>query len=285
MLNITGRTKQLGVIGDPISHSFSPKLHNYISNALGNDYIYSAWNVKSAELENAINGIRALSICGINVTAPHKVAVMKYLDETDPEARLLGSVNTVVNRDGKLTGYNTDSEGFYMALKAADIEVCGKNVLILGAGGVVKPTLMRMVRENPKRVTLLNRTHKKAESIADMIYEQLGARIETAVCDTDFDVVINTTSAGMAPQLDILPTDDIEEIKDIDFINENTAVVDMIYNPPQTRFLEEAKKRGAKTVNGLDMLIYQGTLAYGLFTGSHISDELVRKIKSEVFGV
>ena len=285
MINITGKTKQLGLIGDPIEHSFSPRLHNFISACLGADYVYSAWQVKSENLKNAIEGVRALQISGINVTAPHKKEVIKYLDDVDDTAKILGSVNTIVNKDGHLKGYNTDSEGFYLALKSQGIEISGKKILVIGAGGVAVPTLMRIIKENPKSITLLNRTAKKAEDISKQIYEKTGYGIDTGIKDLSFDIVINTTSAGMAPQLDTLPTDAIAEIKNLDFITEATAVVDMIYNPRETKFLKEASLHGAKTVNGLDMLIYQGILAYELFTGVKVGNDLVCRIKSEVFGV
>lgn len=275
---------QLGIIGYPVEHSFSPKMHNFMSDKLNNDYIYSAWCVEPQELRTAIEGIKALGIKGVNVTAPHKVAVMEYLDEISPQAKFLGSVNTVVNRNGKLYGYNTDSEGFYMALKSEGIEIYNAKILVLGAGGVVKPTLMRLVRENPKSITLATRTKEKAKVIAEAIKNEMCYEIKTEINILDFDIVINTTSAGMAPQLDVLPIDAIEGINDLEFINEHTAVIDMIYNPNETRFLKEAKIRGAKTMNGLNMLIYQGLIAYELFTGTKLPDDMAKTVRCEVFG-
>lgn len=275
---------QLGIIGYPVEHSFSPKMHNFMSDKLNNDYIYSAWCVEPQELRTAIEGIKALGIKGVNVTAPHKVAVMEYLDEISPQAKFLGSVNTVVNRNGKLYGYNTDSEGFYMALKSEGIEIYNAKILVLGAGGVVKPTLMRLVRENPKSITLATRTKEKAKVIAEAIKNEMCYEIKTEINILDFDIVINTTSAGMAPQLDVLPIDAIEGINDLEFINEHTAVIDMIYNPNETRFLKEAKIRGAKTMNGLNMLIYQGLIAYELFTGTKLPDDMAKTVRREVFG-
>lgn len=283
-MEVSGHTMQLGIIGYPVEHSFSPKMHNFMSDKLNNDYIYSAWCVEPQELRTAIEGIKALGIKGVNVTAPHKVAVMEYLDEISPQAKFLGSVNTVVNRNGKLYGYNTDSEGFYMALKSEGIEIYNAKILVLGAGGVVKPTLMRLVRENPKSITLATRTKEKAKVIAEAIKNEMCYEIKTEINILDFDIVINTTSAGMAPQLDVLPIDAIEGINDLEFINEHTAVIDMIYNPNETRFLKEAKIRGAKTMNGLNMLIYQGLIAYELFTGTKLPDDMAKTVRREVFG-
>jgi shikimate dehydrogenase len=284
LLQISGHTKQLGIIGYPVEHSFSPKMHNFISERLNNDYVYSAWRVAPNELEAAINGIRALGISGVNVTAPHKVEVMKYIDVVSEQAKLLGSVNTIVNRDGKLYGYNTDSEGFYAMLKNAGIDVEDKKLLIIGAGGVVKPTLIRLIQAKPKSITVVNRTKSKVLALKESLKAAMGFEIETEVRDKDYDIVINTTSAGMEPQLDSLPIDALEEFDDLSFINQNTAVVDMIYNPDETLFLKEAKKRGAKTtLNGLGMLINQGIISYEYFTGEKLPKDISEIVKREVF--
>ena len=282
-MKIDGKTIQLGVIGDPIEHTFSPALHNFIASEEGDNCVYCAWHVVPEKLADAMNGVRAMNIRGINATIPHKLHIMEYLDEISPQAKLLGSVNTVVNRNGKLCGYNTDAEGFYLALKNADINVCGKKILILGAGGVVKPVLVRLIQEKPKSITVLNRTPQKAELLKEQIKEQMGYLINTEF-SADYDVVINTTSAGMAPQTDVMPIDEIEGVNSLDFINADTAVVDMVYNPEETRFLYEARKRGAKTLNGLDMLINQGVLAYELFMDKKLPDDMGARIKKEVFG-
>lgn len=283
MPKVSGMTKQLGIIGYPVEHSFSPQMHNFISEYMNADYTYSAWRVSPDSLKSAIDGMRALGIAGINVTAPHKLEVMRYIDEVSDDAKILGSVNTVVNRDGRLYGYNTDADGFYKSLADEGIAVKDKRILIIGAGGVVKPTLIRLIRENPKSVTLVNRTKSKAEDLADRIKADTGFLVETDVKYSDFDIVINTTSAGMEPQVNSLPIDAIDEFDDLSFINENTAAVDMIYNPDETLFLREAKKRGAKTMNGLNMLINQGIISYELFTGIKLPDNLYKIIKKEVF--
>lgn len=281
---INGHTKQLGIIGYPVEHSFSPKMHNFLSEITHSNFTYSAWPVETKNLEAAIDGVRALNIAGINVTAPHKTEVMKYLDEISEQAKLLGSVNTVVNRGGRLIGYNTDAEGFLAALKSAGIDVTGKRVLVIGAGGVVKPTLIRLIQEKPLSVTVANRTKSKVMALAEAINDKTGFGICTDIRDKSFDVVINTTSAGMEPQLDALPTDAIAELGDLSFINGNTAVVDMIYNPEETLFLKKARERGAvKVINGLGMLIYQGILAYELFTGVKLDGDIAETVKREVF--
>lgn len=283
MIEINGHTKQLGIIGYPVEHSFSPAMHNFISEQIHKNYVYSAWRVAPEDLESAINGMRALNIKGINVTAPHKVEVMKYLDCVTDGAKELGSVNTVVNREGNLYGYNTDADGFCMALKKEDIHIRDSKILIIGAGGVVRPTVIRLIDNGASEITVVNRTQSRAESLAGDIKNTKNFDIKTSITDREFDIVINTTSAGMEPQENVLPIDNIDQIKDLSFINEKTAVVDMIYNPSRTLFLKEAQNRGAKILNGLGMLIYQGIIAYELFTDEKLPKDMGERIKREVF--
>ncbi|MCI8405345.1 MAG: shikimate dehydrogenase [Clostridia bacterium] len=284
MFEIDGHTQQLGIIGYPIEHTFSPRMHNFISEAVHNNYIYSAWSVNPTKLGAAIEAIRVLGIKGINVTAPHKVEVMRYLDFVSDTAKELGSVNTVVNRGGRLFGYNTDADGFCMSLSKEGINIKDSKILIIGAGGVVRPVLIRLIDNGAAAVTVVNRTKSKAISLAENILETKNFRVNTDISTPDFDIVINTTSAGMEPQESLLPTDSIDEINDLSFICEKTAVVDMIYNPDETLFLREARVRGAKTLNGLGMLIYQGIIAYELFTKTKLPDDMGTRIKKEVFG-
>lgn len=278
MFEINGHTKQMAIIGYPVDHSFSPQMHNFISEKMGNNYVYTALEVRPENLEEAIAGIRALHFAGINVTAPHKNAVMQYLDEISPQAQKFGSVNTVVNKDGKLIGFNTDADGFYRSLLHHHITIQGKDILILGAGGAAKPISVLFSQLPAKSITILNRTREKADKLAEYVHTATGYSIYTQMNLSHYDVVINTTSAGMAPQLDQCP------LEDMSFIDTQTAVADMIYNPSETIFLNRAKQLGAKTVNGLGMLIYQGILAYELFTGTSLPDNLYDILSAEVFG-
>lgn len=282
-MEINGRTIQLGIIGDPIGHSFSPQMHNFISKYMGNNYIYSAFNVKPQDLSKAIEGIRALNIRGVNVTAPHKINVMQYLDEISPDAKILGSVNTVVNNNGVLTGYNTDSEGFYTSLVKAGITVKNSNILVMGCGGVVIPTLIRIIKEQPNSITLLNRTKEKAIDFAEKIYNITGYRIKTDISNIDYNIIINTTMAGMEHNIDALPWDSIDGLDCEKYFNKNVSAVDMIYNPEETKFLKMAKDKGCKTLNGLGMLIYQGIIAYELFTDTTLPQNITELITKEVF--
>lgn len=282
-MKITGKTKQLAVIGYPADHSFSPAMHNFISEYMNMDYTYSAFTVSPENLGDAICGMRAMGFCGMNVTAPHKIEVMQYLDKISPEAKLLGSVNTIVNRNGILTGYNTDSEGFYMSLKNAGVKIQNTDILVMGCGGVVIPALAGIIKYEPRSITLLNRTKSKAEKLANDISEITGYTVKTVFEAKDYDIIINTTSAGMGAQIDVLPWESIKELSGIDFISEKSVAVDMIYNPMCTKFLKLAESKGAQIINGLDMLIYQGILAYELFTDTKLPDNTAELLRKEVF--
>ena len=284
MFEINGHTKQLGIIGYPVEHTFSPAMHNFISDTVHNNYVYCAWRVHPDDLRKAVDGIRALGISGVNVTAPHKKEVMKYLDVVTDGAKELGSVNTIVNRGGKLWGYNTDADGFCMALKKAGIEINASHILIIGAGGVTRPTVIRLIDNGAAEITVVNRTASKAVSLGEDILRCKNFKVNTDIKNLDFDIVINTTSAGMEPQENVLPTDSIDALSDLSFIGANTAVVDMIYNPDETLFLKKAREAGAKTLNGLGMLVYQGIIAYELFTGVTLPSDMGERIKKEVFG-
>lgn len=280
MFEIDGHTKQLAIIGWPVDHSFSPKMHNFISERMGNNYVYTALPVEPQNVKEAIEGVRALNIAGLNVTAPHKFEVMKHIDEIAPQAQRYGSVNTVVNRNGHLTGYNTDADGFYLSLQRSGITAKDKDILIIGAGGATKPLSVLLSEKNAKSITILNRTREKAQALADYVRGVNGFEISTEMKLSKYDIVINTTSAGMAPQLDKYPMD----MDKLGFIGEGVCVVDMIYNPAETLFLKFARERGAKTLNGLGMLIGQGIVAYELFTDTKLPDDMFDIIAAEVFG-
>ncbi len=277
MIEITATTKQLAVIGDPVEHSFSPQIHNFISEELGMNYAYSAWHVKGEDIPAAIAGVRALGVSGINVTVPHKKAVMPYLDEISPEALEYDSVNTILNKNGRLIGYSTDAEGFYLSLKHEGFELEGKDIIILGAGGVVRPLAMMFASKKARSVTIINRTREKAEKIAAEIKGKTGADIGCEIKLKHYDLAVNMTSVGLYPNVDACPE------FDFGLIDEKSFVADLIYNPEETLFLKKAKAQGAKTINGLGMLIFQGIIAYELFTGKKVPEGLYERIVKEVF--
>ncbi len=271
--------KKLAIIGYPVSHSFSPAMHNFISKKMNASYNYEAVEVAPGEVAAAVEKLKNDGVCGFNVTAPHKFEIMNYLDEISDEARRYGSVNTVVNKDGKLYGYNTDAEGFYMSLLYEGIIPQNKHILILGAGGAAQPVALNLAEKGAASVTVVNRTREKAERIKKHIKECIGYEIGTSLSRDHYDIVINCTTLGMGDNKEMCP------LSDFSVIDEGSSVIDMIYNPAETLLLKRAKELGAKTLNGLGMLIFQGILAYRLFTGIDVPDSIADEILKEVFKI
>jgi len=278
---ISGKTKIIGIIGNPVEHSISPQIQNTISRCMGINAVYIPFRVDEDELESAVKGVRALNITGFNVTKPFKNQIMKYIDTVSNDALLMGAINCVKNVNGRLYGYNTDAEGFYRSFtKQTGTGFIDKSITLLGAGGAARAIAVKIAAEGAKRISIINRTLSKACDIAEIvnnnfgritdIYELKDAGAEYALKQSD--IVINTTSAGMYPDIDGSPLD--ESIR----FRSNQIIYDIIYNPPKTRFLANAQKTGALAVNGSLMLLYQGVYAYEIWMDiklpQHILDEL-----------
>lgn len=231
--------KKLAVIGYPIAHSYSPVMHNFISENMNAGYLYEAIETPPEKLEEVVSKLKADGVCGFNVTAPHKFNVMKYLDEISSDAQYFGSVNTVVNKNGKLIGYNTDAEGFYEALCYRGINPCGKHVLMLGAGGAAQPVCINLVSKCAS-LTVTNRTKERLFELKEHVKKCTGLEIKTEIDRKKYDIIINCTSLGMGKNIGISP------LSDLSLIGEDTYAVDMIYNPWETQFLRDAKKNGCK---------------------------------------
>lgn len=256
--------KLFGLLGHPVGHSMSPIMHNDQFAFLGLDCYYHAFDVHPEKLENAVKGIKALGIYGFNVTIPHKVEIMKYLDEIDEEALQIGAVNTVVNRDGKLFGYNTDGKGFAVSLQtAAGADFLDKKMLIVGAGGAARGIFVTLARMGANAIDIANRTVEKAEGlIAGNPYPiQSGAKSikEAEENLAEYQIIINTTSVGMSPKIDELPLQ-------LTNMKPGTILSDIIYNPLETKWLKEGKIVGAVTQNGVGMFVGQGALAFEMWT-------------------
>lgn len=264
---ITGKTKLCGVIGDPIEHTMSPLIQNAAFQAFGLDFVYVAFRVKNADLDKAVDGMRAMNIVGLNVTVPHKVAVIPFLDKLDPLAEKIGAVNTIVNHDGILTGYNTDALGFLQPLFERGIGLKDKNVVILGAGGAARGISFVLAQEGA-RLVIFNRTLEKAEELCDNIAQYFAVKARALEPnDEDLrrelpwaDILVNTTSVGMVPRTDEAPIDN-------KLLSSKLIVYDIVYNPLKTRLLAEAESAGAQTIGGLEMLVWQGALAFEKWTG------------------
>jgi shikimate dehydrogenase len=254
-----------GVIGDPIRHSKSPVMMNSAFRELGLNGAYGAFHVKPEALEGAVKGMRVFGFRGLNVTIPHKVEVMGYLDEIDEGARVIGAVNTIVNENGVLKGYNTDGIGYVRSLKEeTGISLQGARVLVLGAGGAARGVAYALAKEGVSRIMICNRSKDKAVELAETISEFTEASAvgmdELSTYISSVDILLNTTSVGMHPSVDETPIDPA-------LLHEKLLVSDLIYNPRITRLLHEAKQRGARIHGGLGMFIYQGAYALEYWTG------------------
>ncbi len=270
---INSKTKLLGLIGHPVEHSLSPLMHNAALKNKGLNYIYLAFDVKSSrDLKAIVEGAKALGIVGFNVTVPYKIHIIKYLDKLNYEAELIGAVNTVKIDGDMAIGYNTDGLGARMALEEEIGIVKNKNILIIGAGGASRAVAFEMAKNN--NITIINRTPENAKKLSNEISKKLNRIVQYGDLSTNiegFDIIIHTTPIGM------FPNENVKPVIDVDKISKNMVVMDLIYNPKETVLLKEAKKRGAKTINGLGMLIYQGAIAFELWTGVKPNIEIMKK--------
>ncbi|MCY3761031.1 MAG: shikimate dehydrogenase [Gemmatimonadetes bacterium] len=264
---ITSRTGLLGVIGYPVEHSSSPAMHNAALARTELDFAYLPFAVPPDRVAGVPMAMRTLGIRGLNVTVPHKVAVMEGLDEISEEARAIGAVNTIANRDGHLTGYNTDAEGVIASLRAdGGLDVLPEAVALLGAGGAARAILYALLQAaEVKEVTLHNRTLEKAEALAaDLDPGSRRVRVGTPGMGPAFreaGLLINATSVGMHPGPEASP------LPDPSVLHDRLTVLDIVYKPRRTRLLAQAEEAGAATVDGLGMLVHQGARAFEIWTG------------------
>jgi len=276
-MEILGDTKVCAVIGDPIEHSLSPQIHNAAFQHLKLNYVYVAFRVAEKDIKNALQGIQALKIHGLNVTMPLKTKIIPYLDKLDSCAERIGAVNTVLNEKGKLIGYNTDGLGALAALKANNQDLVNKKILILGAGGASRAISYTLAKD-ARKIVILNRTIEKARSLAKELNKIFGKkvrygeinekRLEKELKDTD--ILINATLLGMHPYKNETPVSR-------KLLQSDLTVFDLVYNPPETRLLREAKAIGAKTINGLAMLVHQGALSFEIWTGKKAPIDVMLK--------
>lgn len=258
----------LDVIGDPIGHSKSPYIHETVLQELNIPYEYRKVKVQKGQLDSYLDEVTVLGISGFNLTMPHKVDVLPYLDFIDDDAKFFNSVNTVKVKDGKLLGYNTDGQGMLIAMKEKGFEPLGQNIAILGAGGVASTISVKMALEGAEKITIFNRTPAAAEAISQNVLKSTGKTISTAKLDcnilasslTEYNILINCTPLGMQG------TDcEFEDLSFLEALKSGALVYDLIYNPVETTLLKSAKSLGFNTLNGFGMLIYQGLLADEIF--------------------
>lgn len=281
MLNdINGYTRTCGLIGNPVEHTLSPVIHNTLSMVLGENLAYVPFHVENGKLEDAIKGAFALNLLGLNVTVPYKSDVIPYLTDIDPLAENIGAVNTLVRTETGYKGYNTDMPGLYRAMCEDGVKVKGEKVLILGAGGVARAVAMLLLDKGAREAILLNRTVQKAQEVADEVNRIAGRKFAKAMPMDAYDTLpagkgylaIQATSVGMYPGCDAAV------IEDPAFYEKVHTGYDLIFNPPKTRFMELVEAQGGKAYNGAKMLLYQGIIAFELWTGCEIKSWLADKV-------
>ena len=270
-MSINSDTILFAVLGDPVSHSLGPLMHNTAFSELGYNGAYIAFRVK--DIGKAVVGIKALGIKGASITIPHKVSVMDFIDELDDTAERIGAVNTIVNREGVLTGYNSDGIGAVKALFEMTT-IKDKNVVILGAGGAARAIGFAILAEGGK-VTILNRTPANGEKLA----KDLGADFQPMfkLIKTACHILINTTPVGMMPDIDAMPV----RKQDLD---KTMVVMDIVYNPLKTRLLRASENIGCRTIDGVSMFVYQGAFQLELWTGMKAPVEVMKKAVLNALG-
>jgi shikimate dehydrogenase len=265
-MEISGKTRVCGIIGDPVEHTLSPAMHNAAFNKLKLDFVYVAFRVKIKDLGYAMSGMRSLGIHGFNLTMPHKNAVITYLDEIDATAKVIGAVNTILNDDGKFKGFNTDGIGALKALKENGVNLSGKKLLLLGAGGAAKAIAFHIAQEADE-LTILNRNPEKSKQLAEVLQKKFNKKIKGDSLSPNLikeelknsDVLINATSIGMNLSAD-------QSLVDPAWLRPQLWVMDIVYNPIETKLAKDAKSVGAYVISGIDMLIYQGAASFEIWT-------------------
>ena len=283
--DVSAETKVVGVFGYPVRHSASPAMHNAAFRECGLDYLYLAFKVEPERLGDALRGLPALGICGVNLTIPHKENALQYMDELGESASAIGAVNTVVVESGKLKGYDTDVEGFLKSLSEdADFMPCGKKVIVLGAGGAGRAICFALAEAKVSELIIANRTLKKAERLVSEIGQKFpdvkikavpfssgSAGKEISSCS----LLVNATPLGMNGEI---------PVSNAECLHGGLTVYDLVYTPMPTPLLDEAGRKGAKTVNGLSMLVYQGAASFKLWTGREPSIDTMKQAAAAAVG-
>ena len=283
-MQITGHTKIVGIIGAPIEHSRSPQIHNAAIAALGLDYVYVPFHVQPDNLGAAIKGFKAANIVGINVTIPHKQNVIPYLDEISREATLIGAVNTLIFRDGTISGENTDAPGFLQAMQEDGHEVPqGGSAVIIGAGGSARAIVVALALAGVQTICITNRTVSRAVALAT----DLSAKTDASIYGIGLDdpqlpdavgtsqLIVNTASTSMDVSHPLLI--------DPGWLAPQSIVYDIVYTPPETRLLQAAAEKGCHTIGGLGMLVHQGAIAFERWTGVNPPVETMRQALQGAF--
>jgi len=266
-------TKTFAVIGDPIDHSLSPNIHNAAFRKLDLDFTYIAYRIPKDELDSGIEALKKINIAGFNVTIPHKIDIMKFLDQQDETSKLIGASNTVTNQDGALIGYNTDMQGFLEPIIQREIDIKNSNVLLYGAGGAARAITVAFAKRNAKKITIVNRTAEKGKQLEEL-GKKLGLNSETINLknfngnEGKYDFVINSTSIGMNGE-DFPITENL--------IDENSVVYDIVYKPINTNLIKKAKNVNAVIIYGYEMLLGQAVKSFEIWTDQKAPYDVMKK--------
>ena len=255
--------KSFAVIGDPIDHSLSPNIHSAAFRELNLDSSYIAYRIPKGELADGVEGLKKIKIDGFNITIPHKIEMMKYLDKIDESCSLIGAVNTVSNKDGVLKGYNTDMDGFLEPFKKKELNIKYAKVLLLGAGGAARAIVAGFAKEKAKQITIANRTLEKAAGLSEFAktigLDANAIKIEDLKNTAkDYDIIVNSTSIGLKNEPSPIS---------LEGINEKTIVYDIVYMPMNTDFLKKAKEKKAIIIYGYEMLLGQAVRSFEIWHG------------------
>lgn len=282
-MKIDGYTRLAAVVANPIKHSISPFIHNSAFEATNTNGVYLAWEVDATELAETVANIRRYQMYGINLSMPYKEQVIPYLDQLSEEACLIGAVNTVVNREGTLIGYNTDGKGFFKSLPS--FKISGKRMVLLGAGGAAKAILAQAILDGVSQISVFVRSSsmEKTRPYLEKIRNATGFRVDLLALEdvqdlqdsiTKADLLVNATSVGMDGSSQPIPTSIV--------LPEKLLVADVIYQPFETPFLKWARNQGNQSINGLGMLLYQAAEAFELWTGKEMpTDQIWESLKQK----
>ena len=279
-----GETRTCGLIGNPVEHTLSPLLQNYLAEETGTNMVYVPFHVDKGCLEEAVKGAFALNLLGCNVTVPYKTDVMEYVTELDPMAAKIGAVNTLVRNEQGFKGYNTDMPGLYRAMLSDGVDPAGKVCVILGAGGVARAVAVMLLEKQASKVYILNRTLEKALAITEEVNHMAGCEFAKAFTLEEYYklpekqrlLVIQATNVGMHPHVEDVV------ISEEAFYKRVEVGYDLIFNPGDTRFMQKTREAGGKAYNGAKMLVYQGIIAFELWNGIAISEETAEVVNQLV---
>ncbi len=277
------KSELVGVFGHPVSENPTIVMQEAGFRAANLNWRYLNIEVLPEDLKEAVKGLRAMNFAGINCTIPHKVAVLEFLDEVSTDAKLMGAVNTIVRSGNKLIGHNTDGKGFIRALADANLEPKAKRVVVLGAGGAARAMTVELALNGASHITVVNRNEARGLGLVKLLNENTPVTAEFVLwtgaytVPADTDILANATSIGLYPNISERPNLEYASI------NSNMVVCDVIPNPPNTLFLQAAKARGAKTLDGLGMLVYQGAIAFKMWTGQEADVNVMREALEQVF--